>query len=258
MTAITELAQRRQLGKTGDRLPESERPQNFEQAFALQLAIAKQYSAQDPADFAGWKCLKPLNENTVVAGLFEQEKQMSTGEQPFQCSLHANANNEAAIEPELAFELCADLPPRVESYTEAEVDAAIGKTRIAFELIQSRYRDPSEVPFLEALADGLLNQGIWLGPEIKQMDDNTHANIQLSFQADGEEALVLSGAHPNSQARAGLYWLANFLSQQGIGMKQGQQIITGSYAGVLKLQFNKNYRVSYQDLGGFSLSFWAK
>ncbi len=258
MTAIEELVRRRTNNSPGERLPESDRPTTFEQAFALQLNVAKGYSLVDPIDFAGWKCGTPNNGNNIVAPLFDNERQFASLDEPHRCLIHPNDDDYAVIEPELAFELIADLPPKSGPYTETEVDLAIGKTHIAFELIQSRYREPSEVPFLEMLADGLVNQGVWLGPEIHKTDDTTLANIQIRFQEEGEAVEEFSGVHPNGRARAGLYWLANFLSEQGIGLQRGQHIITGSYAGVIKLKMATVYRVSYEGLGEFSIQFTNK
>lgn len=63
--------------------------------------------------------------------------------------------------------------------------------------------------------------------------------------------------HLNSYARVGLYWLVNFLSQRGIGVRRGQVLITGSYAGVLTLPMNQIINLSYGDLGDFSMQFAA-
>jgi 2-keto-4-pentenoate hydratase len=78
--------------------------------------------------------------------------------------LHVWSDQQCArIEPELAFILGRDLPARAESYTVAEIDAAIQETRLALELIGTRYSDPDAATFAEHLADGLFNQGLYLG-----------------------------------------------------------------------------------------------
>jgi 2-keto-4-pentenoate hydratase len=93
--------------------------------------------------------LAPIYANTVF-----QEADTCTVWSDQQC---------ARIEPELAFILGRDLPARAESYTVAEIDAAIQETRLALELIGTRYSDPDAATFAEHLADGLFNQGLYLG-----------------------------------------------------------------------------------------------
>jgi 2-keto-4-pentenoate hydratase len=46
-----------------------------------------------------------------------------------------------------------------------------------------------------------------------------------------------------------LYWLVNHLSQQGIGLKQGEWVITGSYAGVLQVPANTDLKLQFWPFG---------
>ena len=75
-------------------------------------------------------------------------------------------NGQVRVEPELAFVLGRDLPARAQAYSHAEVESAISKVHLALELIDSRYDDQAELTFADRLADGLVNQGLWLGPEV--------------------------------------------------------------------------------------------
>ena len=45
------------------------------------------------------------------------------------------------IEPEIAFVIAHDLPPRATPYSDAEIRAAIGEARMVLELITTRYAD---------------------------------------------------------------------------------------------------------------------
>lgn len=256
--AAQALAQRRAKGEAGALLEEALRPKDFPQAFAIQQAIAQQFSAQGNP-IAGWKCLLPTAEKTVVAPIYQQDVYLQTAE----CPLYPSSKGLARVEPELAFEIGNDLPPRATPYSEAEIDAALGKTRLALELIKSRYQNPSEANHLDALADGLVNQGLWLGPELLATAEIETSHFALSVaiahndQQQGE-TLQKAAVHPNGFAKAGLYWLVNFLSAQGIGLTRGQYVITGSYAGVLDLPLNQHCQFHYGELGQFGLRFVAK
>ncbi|MFO6423097.1 hydratase [Motilimonas sp. KMU-193] len=247
--AATELTQRR-LNKTkGPSLLPEQQPNHFADAFAIARQVSQQYCQLAQTEVIGWKCALPNGEKTIIGHLFANEVQNEAQ------VLLTPTQGEALIEPELCFTLSRDLPPRATPYSQSEIDAAIGSTRLALELILSRYQTPATESFHAALADGLLNQGIWLGPEIRPSQDESYAAFDLTINSTALGEQSYQAKHQDGHARAGLYWLVNFLSEQGIGLKQGQHIITGSYAGVLALPLNQPVQFHYGDLGEFSVEF---
>jgi 2-keto-4-pentenoate hydratase len=253
------LAQRRRFGQSGPRLATAVRPTDVASAFRLQQQMASALAVP----VIGWKCLLPTTDKTIVAPMFQSELTQFPASD---CALYPSRLEASAglarVEPELALRLAQDLPARSQPYTEAEIDAAIGSTHLALELIQSRFAADSDASYLEQLADGLFNQGLYLGPAIAPElllpaagGDSAFA-LQLRL-ADGT-LINKAAVHPNQHARAGLYWLVNFLRQQGIGLNAGQVVITGSYAGVLDLPFDQPIEFQYGHLGAFRLCFRAK
>jgi 2-keto-4-pentenoate hydratase len=268
MSPSSELALRRIAGIPGPRLADECRPDNFIDAFALQQQISQQVCQQASTQVIGWKCLLPIRDDHtgdtkyVVAPIFSSTvttESKSSATLSTQCSVFPSSKGLARVEPELAFEFNKALAPQEGEYTHAEIDDAIGSVRLALELIQSRYSQPSEISYFEALADGLVNQGLYLGPKIdypKGDDVSSVAAFELIVSQGAESQPHLYQAkHPNHNPKAGLYWLVNFLSQQGIGIKAGQQVITGSYAGVLDLPMDKEIQFTYGELGQFKLRF---
>ncbi len=264
LQAATELAHRRRQGKTGQLLDEALRPQNFEQAFAIQQAVAELFRTQDNNPIQGWKCLTASAEKLVVAPIYQQDiyqkdihaKQAIDNEN--RCPLHASDKGLARVEPELAFAIARPLLPRQHAYSEAEIDAALGNTHLALELIKSRYQNPSEANHFDALADGLVNQGLWIGPVLVAPKGTSLNSFEIKVEVAGAEPLIKQGVHPNGSPKTGLYWLVNFLSSQGIALMPGQFVITGSYAGVLELPFQQKCLFSYGNLGRFEVQFMTK
>jgi 2-keto-4-pentenoate hydratase len=268
--AAIELAQRRLKGQTGPLL-DAARPKAFEQAFSLQQAVAEQYCRLANTQIGGWKCLLPQGDKLVVAPIFADSILSSGSQQISRCPLWPSARGLARVEPELAFTLVKDLPSRSAPYANAEIDAALGPTRLALELIFSRYSNPGEASYFDALADGLVNQGLLLGPELdlamgtQSGPDLSKFTLTLDIQSGDMESGGCEGErssrdamHPNKDPRAALYWLVNFLSQRGIGMAAGQRVITGSYAGVLDLPLGQEIRLGFGELGRFSVFFEAR
>lgn len=243
------LLERRRNGSKGERLPESCRPQNLDQALAIQAKVSQQSADR----IAAWKCGMPGTDKVVLAPIYASIVFQETET----CAVWSNQQS-ARIEPELAFILGHDLPARAASYTVAEIDAAIKETRLALELIGTRYDDPEAASFAEHLADGLFNQGLYLGPVIHA--DNA-ANLQtmpITISLTGRTFKEFSGVHPAVNARAPLYWLIEFLRNRGQGLQAGQAIITGSYAGSPDVPLHEDVSVRFGQLGKLQVRFISK
>jgi len=243
------LLERRRHGSKGDRLPEACRPQNLDQALAIQTEV----SAQSVDRIVAWKCGMPGAATVVLAPIYASTVFKETDT----CEVWIDQQY-ARIEPELAFILGRDLPARAEPYSSEEVDAAILETRLALELIGTRYSDPDAASFAEHLADGLFNQGLYLGPVINT--DNA-ANLQtmtIKISLAGQSVQEFSGVHPAGNPRAPLYWLLEFLRSRGQGLQAGQAIITGSYAGSPDVPLNAEISVSFGQFGELHVRFIGK
>lgn len=243
------LLERRRNGSKGERLPQSCRPQSLDQALAIQAKVSQQSADR----IAAWKCGMPGADKVVLAPIYASIVFQETET----CAVWSNQQS-ARIEPELAFILGHDLPARAASYTMAEIDAAIKETRLALELIGTRYSNPEAASFAEHLADGLFNQGLYLGPVIHA--DNA-ANLQtmpITISLTGRTFKEFSGVHPAVNARAPLYWLIEFLRNRGQGLQAGQAIITGSYAGSPDVPLHEDVSVRFGQLGKLHVRFISK
>lgn len=251
------LVARRIAGSQADRLPESCRPQSLEQALAIQAAVTEQWCEQMDDSIGGWKCLLPPEDKLVIGPIYTR-----TIDSVAPVSLWAKSGGvqgeRARIEPELAFFFGQDLPPRAEPYTAADVDAAIARTHMALELINSRYSDPSNCEFPEMLADGLVNQGLFIGPQVDSDSARGASSFTITMTCANGEVIERQGQHPNTHPRAPLYWLAEFLRSRGEGIVAGQAVITGSYAGVIEVPINTDIQIDYAGLGSMQVSFSAK
>ncbi len=250
------LVARRRDGSQAGRLPESCRPQNLEQALAIQAAVTAHWCEQMDDSIGAWKCLLPPQDKLVVGPIYTR-----TIDSVAPVSLWSKTTAEgerARIEPELAFFFGRDLPARAEPYTPAEVDAAIARTHMALELINSRYADPASCEFPEMLADGLVNQGLFIGPQVDSDSARGASSFTITLNCANGDVIERQGQHPNTHPRAPLYWLAEFLRSRGEGIVAGQAVITGSYAGVIEVPLNTDIRIDYAGLGSMQVSFNAR
>jgi len=248
--AAQQFLARRVSGTKAYSLAEALTPRSIDEALSIQQAIIK----LRPDNVSGWKCLLPLAEDKlIIAPIFSET--MQEGEQ---CWLMQD-NSKVRIEPEIAFVLAHDLPARDEGYSEAEINAAIGSCHMALELIQSRFADDSDVTFPERLADCLVNQGLFLGPTIDKSVAFSADKFQISikqYEESGEvNEQIFNGVHPNPLPQLPVYWAINYMTKRGTSFKKGEAFTTGSYAGVVELDFDKNTDIDYAGVGSFKVVF---
>lgn len=242
------LAMRRLRGRQGPVLPDACRPRCLEDALAIQQAVVPLMGWS----VGGWKCALPSEGKLVLAPLYAPTIQSGDGAQVW------SRDGQVRIEPELAFVLGLDLPAREQPYTEADVDKAIVRTHLALELIDSRYDANAEPSFEDKLADGLVNQGVFLGPELPATASRNATAFEVRLQVGNAPLQVLQGVHPDGLPRKAVYWLAEFLRARGQGLKAGQVLITGSYAGAPWVPVGEPMNVRYEGLGHVTLTLSAR
>lgn len=245
------LVARRSSGEQGPRLPASCRPADLDAALAIQAAVTAQLGDR----IAAWKCGLPAAGRVVLAPIYAGT--VHVADDNARCALRVRAG-QARVEPELAFILGHELPARESPYTPAEVDAAIARTHLALELIDSRYSDAADASFADNLADGLLNQGLFIGPEVDGAAACAASAMPFRITVASGETSELAGQHPNGEPRAPLYWLAEYLRSTGRGLQAGQAVITGSYAGCIGLPLEQDIAIQYGELGTLTVRFAQK
>jgi 2-keto-4-pentenoate hydratase len=256
--AASMLAERRRNGLAAAVLPPACRPTTLTDAFAVQQAVAAlagqlSTGALSTATICGWKCgLSSVDEQgqlkIVAAPLYQAE--LSQGDN---CFLWPSARQLARVEPEYAYPLLHDLPAAAH-YSDAALQAALGRPRLALELIASRYAADSGAGYLDQLADGLFNQGLWLGPELQQPPA---AAFVLQVRTPGQAQLI-AARHPNGDPQAPLLPFIRLLHSCGIDLAAGQLLITGSFAGVLEMPMATPLTLQFAEEPALTLQFSAR
>jgi 2-keto-4-pentenoate hydratase len=138
------------------------------------------------------------------------------------------------LEFELGVRLGRDLPAADAPYTRASVTGAVATCMPAFELIEDRNADYTDLDAASILTDKCWCAGVVLGPEIAawQSLDLETTPVELLWNGTVVDQGVTGAAmgHPFES----LAWLANLLASRGCGMRAGEIVITGS---ALKTRF---------------------
>jgi 2-keto-4-pentenoate hydratase len=230
----------RQQGTVIDALPDALRPHTEAQGHAIQAALPD--VAQDTV--VGWKIAA-----TSAAGQAHIQvdgplagRILSGFVHPMGSTLSLQGNRMRVVEPEFAFRMRADLPPREQPYTQAEVLAAVATLHPAFELPDSRFADFTRAGKAQLIADDSCAGRFLFGPAAPQawrsMDlaaHPVHATVTGAdglprYTGDGEGRALLG------DPRTALTWLANELSALGIGLKAGDWASCGTCMVPLQVQ----------------------
>ncbi|MEO8346686.1 MAG: 2-keto-4-pentenoate hydratase [Betaproteobacteria bacterium] len=234
------LAKAREAGLPGDRLPEGLRPTDLEAALWIQQRVLKLLGQ----DIGGWKCSVPSAERPILAAPIFASTIYATSPYPV-----ASTVDIARIEPEVAFLMGHDLPKRATPYSEAEIRAAIDEPRLVLEILGTRYAQPGSVTWPEMMADNVQNQGLFIGPTFARGLDAQLNGFAVTIRTPDGVLSSHEGTHGDRHPLNPLYWLANFLAERGEGLRAGQVVTTGSYAGAIEVPIGPPLTVTYGDLG---------
>jgi 2-keto-4-pentenoate hydratase len=157
------------------------------------------------------------------------------------------------IEPEVAFVLSRDLPARAKPYTDDELRDAIGESRFVLELLRTSYAKKAEASSLEILADAYNNLGLLIGPVIPNALERPLEVLHVTISVPDRTLVDRDGRNPSGHPLKAFAWLVHFLNGRGKGLKAGQVITTGSYAGLVEVPVGVPLRVQLGDLGSIEV-----
>jgi 2-keto-4-pentenoate hydratase len=231
----------------GELIPEGFRPTDRESAIAIQQRVL----ALMDETVGGYKCGVPGANGPLVFSPIPASAIWRTS--PVVVPLGAKRPPVGLIEPEIAFVLAGDLPAKGEPYSESEILDAIGDAHLVLELITSRYADKYAATPIDLLADSYNNHGLFIGPVIPNVHGRFLEMLQVTITAKyPEEDKVLFdkvGRHPSGHPMKSFAWLVHFLNKNGQGLKTGQVVTTGSYAGIVEAPIGIPLRIELGDVG---------
>ena len=240
--AARHLLAARQAKTPGAAIPESYRPADTDSALAIQDRVLELLGET----VAGWKCGVP----NPLTGPIVAAIPASAILRSLPCAVPGNLGQ---IEPEIAFVIAHDLPPRATPYSDAEVRAAIGEARMVLELITTRYADKASATPSEILADSYNHHGLLIGPVIPKALDHPLERLHVTIQTPAATLYDKERGHPSGHPMKAFTWLVHFLNSRGQGLKAGQIVTTGSYAGIVEAPLGVPIQVKLDSLGSLQV-----
>ena len=157
--------------------------------------------------------------------------------------LHASDMSRVALEFELAVEMARDVPASNTPHTRTSMASYVGAIMPAFELIEDRLADYSDLDAASILTDRCWCAGVVLGEPIHDWQAIDLSTCPAALTWNGE--VVDRGVTGDSMGHPfeGLAWVANHLAGRGRNLATGDIVITGS---ALKTQYAQvGDRVTY-------------
>jgi 2-keto-4-pentenoate hydratase len=229
------------------------RPRDRGEAYAIQAAIENYTKGK----LFGWKIAatseagqKHINVAGPMAGRILLETVIPDG------GTASMAGNEMRVaEPEFAFRMAADLPPRASPYSVREVVGAVGTLHPAIEIPDSRFADFVSAGAAQIIADNACAHLFVLGAP-------TTANWRALDLVEEKPVIRLRGKQYIGHGKnvlgdplIALTWLANELRQLGVTLRAGEVVTTGTCHPPLPIQSGDLFAADFGVIGRVSVAF---
>lgn len=229
------------------------RPQSRAEGYAIQAALERQSRGK----LFGWKIAatseagqKHINVAGPMAGRIMSDTVIADGG-----TAPMKGNEMRVGEPEFAFRIGRDLPPRAAPYTVDEVLAAVETLHPAIEIPDSRFADFARAGEAQLIADNACAHLFVLGAATSadwRAIDLIAERPQIMLRG---EHYVGHGRNVLGDPRVALAWLANELSGLGITLRAGEVVTTGTCHPPLPIAAGDHLAVDFGVLGKVSVGF---
>ncbi|MCK9356464.1 MAG: 2-keto-4-pentenoate hydratase [Dehalococcoidia bacterium] len=150
------------------------------------------------------------------------------------------------IEPEIAFLLKDDLVgPGINA---AKVLAATEGVLPALEVVDSRYRTWTS-NIKDSISDDASAGVFILGGRLTPVQDLDMRLIGMVFERNGSVVSTGAGAAVLGNPAESVAWLANKLTQYGIGLKKGEFVMSGSLVPAQEVKAGWSFRATFDRIG---------
>jgi 2-keto-4-pentenoate hydratase len=234
-------------------LDPSLRPSSRREAYAIQAELERSSAAR----LFGWKIAatseagqKHINVAGPMAGRILAETVLADG------GTASMAGNEMRVaEPEFAFRMGVDLPPRAVPYAVDELLDAVESLHPAIEIPDSRFAEFVNAGEAQLIADNACAHLFVLGAPTK-------ANWRALDLVEERPKITLAGRHYVGHGRnvlgdprIALTWLANELRELGLTLRAGEVVTTGTCHPPLPIQSGDRFAADFDTIGKVSVSF---
>jgi 2-keto-4-pentenoate hydratase len=230
-----------------------QRPRDRTEAYAIQAAIENHSKGR----LFGWKIAatseagqKHINVDGPMAGRILPETVIPDG------GTASMAGNEMRVaEPEFAFRMATDLPPRPSPYTVQEALDAVGTLHPAIEIPDSRFKDFVNAGAMQIIADNACAHLFVLGAPTTADWRASDLAEEMPIITLRDKQFIGHGKNVLGDPRIALAWLANELRQLGVTLRAGEVVTTGTCHPPIPIQPGDLFEANFASIGRVSVTF---
>lgn len=258
------LAEARLSGVPIERLPEDCRPGSVAEANAVGDATAALLGER----LGGWKIsfLYKPRQAPWLTPLFAANILDVAGDRVVDIPPHLSRSR--CIEPEIAFRVLHDLPPRERPYGAAEVAGAVIACP-SFEVVDTRYdtrhrsirqlidggqRADGGLSIFELFADHQTSGAFVPGSGVAGWQEFDFREMPVTMSEDGADIVSSIGGHAFGDPFLPVVVLANIMRRRQ-GLVTGQLLATGSFTGFLKVAPGRTVIADFAGFGRVAARF---
>ncbi|MEJ0015837.1 MAG: hypothetical protein WDN25_04615 [Acetobacteraceae bacterium] len=251
------FVQARRTGVRLRELPPETRPASVDDVNAIIDQVTR--TLNEP--IGGWKItfLYKPRQKPIIAPLFAANIFASPARVP------PTITHSLLIEPEIAFRVLHDLPPRDAPYRAEEVaEALVGcpalelnDTRFDTRVRSIRQMLDNKVTVLEAHADHQTSGAYVVGEGRPDWQSFDFASMRVSMRCGTRTLVETVGGHAFSDPFLPAVVLANQL-RRGEGLKQGQIVATGSFSGFFPVEADQPVAAHFEGFGSVEATFCSQ
>ena len=233
-------------------LPKYCKPQNTEEAYAIQNSLVKKYLSADKKTFVIGKKIgctnKAAQEQINISSPFYGNI-FSTYSSKNNCSIKSELFFKPFIEPEFSFKMKKTLDADKAPYTSNQIYDAIDTIIPSIEIVDSRYQDWTTVGINSLIADNGANAHWIYGSEKKNIDQFDLSNHSVSLYINN--TLISKGNASNvlKNPLNALSWLVNTMTLHEKSLPINSYISTGTCTPAIPVKKGDKINVDFGTLG---------
>ncbi len=237
-------------------LDPAHRPQTRAEGYQVQQAL---FNATQDSTY-GWKIAatsvagqKHIGVTGPLAGRLLNGRRLKPG-----AHVSMQGNVMRVMEAEFAFHIGQDLLGGSHVLSQDEVMASVDALHLAIEIPNSRYTDFEHVGEASLIADFACAGHVVIGPEVTTAWRSKALPLhEVQVCRQGEVVAHGTGANVLGDPRLALTWLANELISNGMHLKQGDTVITGTCVVPVPVNEGDEMLADFGDLGQIGVRFTA-
>ena len=225
-------------------LPDGMSPQDISEAYDIQEAFHELLKPERGA-IVGYKVAL----TTTASGAI-----FASGVNHSPAAIKASDYVHLGAECEIAMLLDQGLPASGAPYDRESVAQAVAVLMPAFELVDDRGADYSDLFFLGVAADNSWNAGIVLGDPVADWQGIDLVAASGAMTINGQPAGEGKGGDVLGHPLEALAWLANTLAERGKSLQKDMIVMTGSIVSTKFLNQGDEVEFEIDTLGGVRLT----